>query len=352
MIPPCDPTILEHNPLFKRLHQHLTTTLLNPDGSTRAIDAQPARREVLNELKSCRMRNAKKQLKKQTLRQLAFDPDKELPDECREPLAVVSLYLESSPNKPDLINDPGNRADVDALLAPEIEQFYAKLHLIMPHFTRALASALHDLRSLANAGDQTGLSNTSTEDSRSRIQARGRSKAARQDPLGPQLSERLQTLRHVQLSELAAARSRLAARAAEVLAMRASILERTVTLLERTKHGAMARATKAKAEHLATVARGVEGKLRVMRLDALAAIHTPEVNAALSRYCQHLRDTRARLEERRRFALEELKAYEDVDSSTIRGAAKSGPIVEIARQYGSLVREIEDVKSEIQRLRR
>ncbi|KAL6238165.1 hypothetical protein BDW75DRAFT_228171 [Aspergillus navahoensis] len=352
MIPPCDPTILEHNPLFKHLHQHLTNALLNPDGSTRAIDAQPARREVLNELRSCRMRNAKKHLKQQTLRQLACDPNNELPDECREPLAVISLYLESSPNQLDLINDHGNGADVDTLLAADIEQFYAKLPLIVPHFTRTLASVLHDLRSLANAGDKVVLSNTSTGGSRSRIQARGRAKAARQNPLGPHLSERLQTLRHVQLSELAAARTRMAATATEVLAMRASILERIVTLLERTKHGAMARATKAKAEHLATVARGVEGKLKVMRLDAQAAIYTPEVNAALSGYRQHLRDTRARLEERRCLALEELKAYEDVDSRPIRGAAKSGPIIEIARRYGSLVRDIEDVKSEIQRLQR
>ncbi|KAL4979145.1 hypothetical protein BDW66DRAFT_169322 [Aspergillus desertorum] len=330
MIPPCDPTILQHNPLFKRLHQHLTTTLLNPDGSTRAIDAQPARREVLNELKSCCKRNAKKQFKKQTIRQLAFDPGNELPDECREPLAVVSLYLESSPNQLDLFNSLRNGADVDTLLAPDIEQFYARLPLIMPHFTQALASALHDLRSLANPGEKAVLSTTSTESSWTRTQARGRARIARQDPLGPQLSKRMQALRHMQLSELAAARTRMAATATEVLAMRASILERTVTLLERTKHGAMARATKAKAEHLATVARGVEGKLRVMRLEALAEIHTPEVNAALSRYRQHLRDMRERLEERRRFALEELKTYQNVDSSSTRSAT-SCPISESQR---------------------
>ena len=54
----------------------------------------------------------------------------------------------------------------------------------------------------------------------------------------------------------------MATLAAEVLAARAQVLERTVVLLERAKHGALARATKAKAEHLATVAQGVEGKLR------------------------------------------------------------------------------------------
>ncbi|KAL4792122.1 hypothetical protein BDV19DRAFT_280689 [Aspergillus venezuelensis] len=352
MLPPCDPTILANNPQFKRLYQSLTTTILKPDGSTRANDAQPARKEILSELRDCQTRSVKKQIKVQTLRQLAFDPDNELPDDCREPLAVVSLYLESSPNQLALLNDPRDDVDVDALLAPEIEQFFAKLPVIMPHFNRILASAVHDIRALANAGDKSALANPSTEATRSQIQARSRAKAARQSPLAPQISGRVEALRHIQLSELAAARTRMAATAAEVLAMRAAILERTVTLLERTKHGALARATKAKAEHLATVAHGVEGKLGVMRLDILATIHTPEVNAALSRYHKHLCDTRSRLEERRHLALDELKEYEDADSHLSRGAARSGPIAEIARRYGSLVGEIEGVQSEIQRLRR
>ncbi|KAL4872942.1 hypothetical protein BDV12DRAFT_182583 [Aspergillus spectabilis] len=352
MIPPCDPTILADNPQFKRLYQQLISTLLNPDGSTRAIDAQPARRDLLNELRSCQVRNAKKQLKTQTLRQLAFDPDNELPDDCREPLAIVSLYLESSPNQLDQLNDSRHGADVLSLLGPNINQFYEKLPIMVPGLTRILSSAVHDLRSLANAVDRTGLQNMPTEGPRSQIQARNRARSARQSPVAPQLSERVQALRRIQLAELPAARTRMASTAAEVLAMRAAVLERTVTLLERTKHGALARATKAKAEHLAMVAHGVEGKLRVMRLDILGTIHTPEVNTALSRYHQHLQDTRARLEDRRELALRELKAYEDVDSSTTRRPAKPGPIVEIARRYGSLIREIEDVKAEIERLHR
>lgn len=41
MIPPCDPSILDGNPQFKRLHENLTTNLLNPDGSTRVHSADP-----------------------------------------------------------------------------------------------------------------------------------------------------------------------------------------------------------------------------------------------------------------------------------------------------------------------
>jgi hypothetical protein len=37
MIPPCDPSILKNNPDFKKLHEHVTTSLLQPDGSTRPV---------------------------------------------------------------------------------------------------------------------------------------------------------------------------------------------------------------------------------------------------------------------------------------------------------------------------
>ncbi|KKK14725.1 hypothetical protein ARAM_000963 [Aspergillus rambellii] len=354
MIPPCDPTILETNPHFKRLYQHLTTTLLNPDGSTRANDAQPTRKAVQEELRDCQLRNAKKQIKTQTLRQMAFNPDSELPDDCREPIAVVSLFLESSPSQLDQNDQCNGGGDVHTFIAPDIDKFYSNLHMMMPSFAKVLSSTMRDLRMLTNPGDTAGSSTSaSIEDSRPHIRTRSRSKLAPSIPLSSQISGRLRALREMQFSELPASRTQMAATAAEVLALRTEVLERTVTLLERAKHGALARATKAKAEHLATVAHGVEGKLNVMRLDILAAIHTPEVSAALNRYHQHLRDTRERLEERREAALEELKAYEDADSATnsgIRGPAKSGPIGEIARRYGTLIREIEDVKTEIHRL--
>lgn len=35
MFPPCDPSILENNPQFKRLYANLTASVLNPDASTR-----------------------------------------------------------------------------------------------------------------------------------------------------------------------------------------------------------------------------------------------------------------------------------------------------------------------------
>ncbi|PYI02192.1 zf-CSL-domain-containing protein [Aspergillus sclerotiicarbonarius CBS 121057] len=343
MIPPCDPAILDNNPQFKRLYQHLTTTLLNPDGSTRAHDAQPARKAVLEEVKACRIRDAKKQIKQQALRRLAFDPDSSVPDDARDSLAIITFYLESSLNLLDLDDDPSDAADIQSLLAPDINQFYSTLPLLVAPLSTTLATTITDLRAIANTGNETPVADLP----RTRARSRQVMRSIAQTPLSSQLADRLRALRQTQLTELPAARMRMAATAAEVLATRAAMLERTVMLLERAKHGAVARATKAKAEHLAMVALGIEGKLGVTKLDILATIHTPEVVRALGRYYQHLRDTRERLEERRVLALEELKGYEDVGG----GGADSGAMKEIARRYGGLIREVEDVRMEIERLK-
>jgi diphthamide biosynthesis protein 3 len=166
----------------------------------------------------------------------------------------------------------------------------------------------------------------------------------------------------------------MAATATKLMAVRAGILERMVVVLERAKHGALARAVRARAEHLAAVAQGIEGKVeyvftphfciiyggarwnrrgfdflltrrRVAKLKIAATLYTPETVAALERYKVHLRDVRARLEEERGLAVEELGRYGDVG-----GSGDGGALVEIARQYGELVREVENVRMEIARL--
>lgn len=76
--------------------------------------------------------------------------------------------------------------------------------------------------------------------------------------------------------------------------------------------------------------------------------------AALSRYQQHLRETRNRLGERRDLAIEELKSYGDAEVSdgtgTDRSGSDGGTLAEIARRYRRLVKEVEAVRMEIARL--
>jgi diphthamide biosynthesis protein 3 len=169
----------------------------------------------------------------------------------------------------------------------------------------------------------------------------------------------------------------MAATAAELMSVRAALLERMIVVLERAKHGTLARAVKARAEHLAVIAQGIEGKVeyvyppikttfrtlvfvcgvvltgrRVAKLEIAAALYTPETLAALDRYRVHLRDTRARLEEQRGVAVEELKRYGDGSERGIErgGFGDAAALAEIASRYGDLVKEVEDVRMEIARL--
>ncbi|KAL1983433.1 hypothetical protein VTN96DRAFT_10339 [Rasamsonia emersonii] len=367
MIPPCDPAVLDNNPQFKRLHQHLTNNLLNPDGTTRADDNDRTRRAVAEELRACRIRHAKKQILKRATRQIALDSRSSLPDELRDTVAIISLFLESQTPLNELDNDSSGDDGNQSLLDQDINDFRSSIRTLIPHLSDLLSLNLDSLRAIADAVTNSG-SASSSSDVPFANQSRSRARARVSEPsLSSQLSDRQRRLRTLQISELPASRRQMAVTAAAVMAARAEVMEHIVVLLERTKHGALSRASKAQAEHLATVAEGMEGKTRVMKLETLATIYTPETVAALNNYREHLRETRLRLEEKQKIATQALEAYEAADlgqkngdgASTDEGAASrmsrggkatSGAMVDIARRYGALVKEVETIKMEMKRL--
>lgn len=159
---------------------------------------------------------------------------------------MISLYLDST----------GQYEGTLSLLGPDIDTFTSNLPTTIPPFSRCLSSAVTTLQTVADAGSPT----QPAAEPRSRLRARHSMPAT--PTLSSQLRERCRTLREMQLIELPASRSEMTQAVARVLAAQAQVLEETVVLLERTKHGALARATKAKADHLATVARGLDGKLK------------------------------------------------------------------------------------------
>ena len=81
------------------------------------------------------------------------------------------------------------------------------------------------------------------------------------------------------------------------------------------------------------------------KLEIAATLYTPETVTALERYKVHLRDARARLEEQKGLAVEELGRYGDMGEP-----GEGGALAEIASRYGELVREVENVRMEIARL--
>lgn len=91
---------------------------------------------------------------------------------------------------------------------------------------------------------------------------------------------------------------------------------------------------------------------RVTKLEIAATLYTPETLAALARYRQHLRQTKERLQHRRKMTVQELRAYGDVEMSDPATdiPPDEGTFEDIARRYGVLAREVEEVKMEIARL--
>lgn len=193
------------------------------------------------------------------------------------------MYLETprSAIDPETARDtqePRAQDDSLSLLTPEIETFYSHLPALIHPFSNILSDAIAELRAIssttASPRQDTEPAQSSSRNahaharsaSNHHARARARDRRVRTSlnpvpPLASQLRDRIEGLRRVQLVELPAARRQMAATAAAVLAVKTQVLEQTVVILERVKHGTLARATKAKAEHLATLAQGVEGKL-------------------------------------------------------------------------------------------
>lgn len=108
----------------------------------------------------------------------------------------------------------------------------------------------------------------------------------------------------------------------------------------------MSRATRAKAEHLATVARGMELKLAIITHAANPA--NPEsvaadadLRKAMDAYAAHLRTASSDLATQQSAAEVKLKDYEGAGTG----------MKEIARRYAELMAEMEEVKEEIARLK-
>lgn len=119
-------------------------------------------------------------------------------------------------------------------------------------------------------------------------------------------------------------------------------------------HGSAARAARAKAEHLAAVAKGLELKLSVTMLSAVAREgEKGDLEAAVEGYGAWLKREREELEHRKVVAEVRLREFEEVGGAGAGAgaAAKRGGVMrEIARRYAEVEEEIARVEAELGRL--
>ena len=169
------------------------------------------------------------------------------------------LYLDDP-----IVNDD----DTLSLLSADLQAFHSHIPAFVPAISNIISSELTHLKSLANATPRNGKKNNLSSSSRvDQVKSSNRLRPLSLKPssnvsLSTQLCNRLHALRAIQLSELPTAQRQMAVTAAAVLSAHAQVMERTIQVLERTKHGSWARAGKARAEHLAKVAEGMEAKAK------------------------------------------------------------------------------------------
>ncbi|KAK2768490.1 hypothetical protein FQN54_000345 [Arachnomyces sp. PD_36] len=387
MIPPCDPSILSSNPQFKSLHTHLTTAILDSDGCDRAVQARRERKGgVREELRNSQIRYAKMQILKRVVGRVAGgggDGGNGLPDELQDLLAVIALYLHhdfdiGGDRDQGEANSRKENEEFLELFRPDLDAFRGNIRVVAPAVGAVLGGDVRRLRGLVDVstGSGSGGGVEATRHQRAtatvthrRGQSRSTTGPPATVPVSKLLGERIDALRRTQMEILPDARRDMTVTGAAVLGAQREFMERVVEVLERVKGGGLARAGKVRGEHLARVAEGMEGKVRIVKRETLSSIYTPDTVSALTRYREHLRDTRMRLEEKEKEVMGELRAYESADDAGSgsgsgggdgggRSARErnrnmgSGPgvMVEIARRYGALVKEVEGVRMEIRRL--
>ncbi|KAF8430240.1 hypothetical protein EV426DRAFT_10746 [Tirmania nivea] len=318
MFPPVPTEVLTKNPQFKELYTQLTTKIPNPhDGSTReAREAEAAATASLEqELRTYRAELARMEIVKDSLLKLTGQ-NNGFTDEINDIIDIVATHT---------IQPTSLSTAHSGFLAEELEDFQTCLPLIaqaLSHHLTELAISLSTIAFPAEPPPATA--------------------AARQQriELLPAHAAHRCALLVEKRAEVEKLRVELAGVAQEVGEEWKKVGERGVKFLEEVKFGTVERVVRGQAEVLEGVVEGMEGKLDVMKLEALAAIYNPESLNALENYHHHLVDTRSRLEARQRTVEQELKLYDRAGSD----------MKALVARYSTAVRGIETVTKEIRRL--
>lgn len=344
MIPPFLPSALEVNPQFAALYHHLTTDLLNPDGSTRAVSES----QVLasERLRPHRIRSAKEELLRSQLRNVATgSKEREEKDVLGIPADIVGLTGTISMLLDEESSTSLSQDDYD-LLQPEVDAFSRSIGTVAATVSKALQSQHDVLCKIASASQPQLLPSN-------RAAANSKRKLRHTENLSlPSLPSLLvPLLPTVPNRELQSVLAGLAATTTAHSILHRQLLSTTITHAEGIVHGVQTRYTKARAAHLSVVAMGLAKRIQVLCLTARRDIYRPDVQDALRRYAEHLQGLEQQLEERERVCTKEIELYENVGVDE-EGNGQKGIMREVGRRYGELLKAIEGVKREVDRLER
>ncbi|KAL2128077.1 hypothetical protein VTI74DRAFT_9756 [Chaetomium olivicolor] len=347
MLPPVENAVLENNPQFAALYSKLTSSVLNPDGSTKTDRVGKQRNEVREELNKYRLQTAKEHLLSHAIStaspqsiQTKHAPVPSLTNRSRlqqqgpsqiaelpEPLLDLLLLL------PPLLTSSDLSPRGTALLLSNPP--FSDLPSHLPHLATLVSNALHSC-----AVDLARIANPSTNPSY----------VHRSIPSLPNHAATLTSTVADLKAELTRARLSAATKLTSLLQEQTAVLSQLLRTLE-AKHGPIARSLEFRATETALAAQRQEAEAETALLLAKRETYTPEAAQALTNYANHLRDAKGRLTETIHTLKAELEAYGvGVDDGTGRG--KDKVMREMARVYSDMGRQMEDVRGDLERLRK
>ena len=313
MLPPIHSSILDRNPRFKALYKDLSTSRLNPDASTRLIKQQRAHGEIEKNLQSIRRETTQLAILRQTLESTASS-FANLPDEVRESCLIAAAQIRGE------------------LSGAELEILKDDLRIFRENMNTIATAVSEQLRHIA-----TQLSRVLA------VEEEGEAKINDVSQL-PAMASKLLASNAEQANKIWQLRSRIADLADQVHATHREIIEAAVRILEQTLHGSVARGMRAKAEHLAVVAKGLDLKIQILeRSDPL--ISDREFGETLEAYEERLQELKRKQEVRLRQVEEEVKAYESSGTGMVEIGSKYAELLEKCESVREEIRKLEDTKS-------
>ncbi|KAF7554191.1 hypothetical protein G7046_g6881 [Stylonectria norvegica] len=339
MFPPIDDTVLQNNPDFANLYAKLTNVILNPDGSTNEDPAAKERAAVSEELKSRRLHTAKQHIltraiatatppapSSSTARPARSRPSASQASQTgsHEPLLDLLMIL-------PLLLDAENPLPQDSVELLFSHPPLSDLETLLPELAPLVSANLR-----SSALSLTRLTHPTTNPSFLHRHVSS-------------LPLALTTL----LADQSTAAATLTAARLHALTSLTTLLHsyaQAMTYLIRTlelKHGVIARSLELRASEVSLSAQRHQADAEQTLWSVRREVYTPEVVAALKNYAAHLRDAKVRGEERVRGLKAELGEY---GVGVEGGESKEKMMREMARVYREMVRQVDDVKGDLERL--
>jgi hypothetical protein len=367
---------LQNNPEFAALYSKLTTSVLNPDGSTRNHPAAKERSRV-TEVSSTGKRSIRDESERaidghcQELNEYRLKAVKEhLLIDAISNANPQSLQAKHAP-APSLTRRPRPQQqattpvgdlpapllDLLVLLPPllspssDLPPESTALLLSNPPFSD-LPSHLPQLASLVS----TTLHSSAVHLARITNPSTNPSYVHRSIPSLSTHATSLATTIAGRKADLTRARLAAATALTSLLHEQTAVLSQLLRALE-AKHGPVARSLELRATEAALTAQRQEAEAETALWVARRDTYTPEAVAALANYATHLRDAKARLNEAVHTLRGELAAYGvgvPGEGGTVEGSkgGKEKVMREMARVYRDMGRQVEEVRGDMERLGR